>query len=234
MPKRGKKYRELLKTIDRQKRYSVDEAMTMVKDSGPASFDESIDAVFRLGVNPKHADQMVRGSVLLPHGTGKPVRVLVFAKGEKEKEAEEAGADFVGSEDLVQKIADGWMEFDRVIATPDAMKFVSKLGRVLGPRGLMPNPKTGTVTFEVAQAVEEVKKGKIEFRVDKVGNLHAPIGRKSFEMQQLKANFLALAETLLRLKPPTSKGAYLKNISISTTMGPGIKVDPADVQASLR
>ena len=234
MPKHGKKYREIAADIDRQNRYSVDEAIAKCKEAGPAKFDESIDAVFRLGVNPKHADQMVRGSCLLPHGTGKSVRVIVFAEGEKEKEATDAGADAVGSDDLAARIQDGWLEFDRVIATPDMMKVVSKLGRVLGPRGLMPNPKTGTVTFDVGQAVDEAKKGKIEFRVDKGGNLAAPIGRKSFSAEQLRENLLALAETLLRLKPTTSKGAYLRNVSISSTMGPGIKVDPSDVQATLR
>jgi large subunit ribosomal protein L1 len=231
MYKRGKKYRQLAENIDRQKRYTVEEAINLVKNSGPAKFDESVDVAMRLGVNPKHADQMVRGSVLLPHGTGKTLRVIVFAKGDKEKEARDAGADEVGAEELAEKITAGWMDFDRVIATPDAMKFVSKLGKVLGPRGLMPNPKTGTVTFDVAQAVAEAKKGKIEFRVDKVGNLHAPVGRKSFTIEQLKENFMALAEIILRLKPPTSKGAYVKNVVISTTMGPGIKIDPADLQA---
>lgn len=234
MGKHGKKYRTIAENVEAQKRYSVDEALELAKNSEPAKFDESVDVAFRLGVNPRHADQMVRGSVLLPYGTGKPVRVIVFAKGDKEKEARDAGADEVGAEELVERIAGGWMDFDRVIATPDSMKFVSKLGRILGPRGLMPNPKTGTVTFDVGRAVEETKKGKIEFRVDKVGNLHAAIGRKSFSPDQLKGNFLALAETIIRLKPPTSKGAYMKTISISTTMGPGIKVDPADVQAQLR
>jgi large subunit ribosomal protein L1 len=231
MSYRGKKYRQLAENIDRQKRYSVEEAITLVKNSGPAKFDESVDVAMRLGVNPKHADQMVRGSVLLPHGTGKTLRVIVFAKGDKEKEARDAGADEVGAEELAEKITAGWLEFDRVIATPDVMKFVSKLGKVLGPRGLMPNPKTGTVTFDVAQAVAEAKKGKIEFRVDKVGNLHAPVGRKSFSIEQLRENFMALAEIILRLKPQTSKGAYMKNVVISTTMGPGIKIDPADLQA---
>ncbi|NLH47708.1 MAG: 50S ribosomal protein L1 [Myxococcales bacterium] len=234
MPKRGKKYIEAAKKIERQKTYTVDEAVALCHDAGTAGFDESVDAVFRLGVNPKYADQMVRGSCLLPHGTGKTVRVVVFAQGEKVKEAEDAGAEAVGAEDLAQRIQDGWMDFERVVATPDMMKVVSKLGRVLGPRGLMPNPKTGTVTFDVAQAVQEAKAGKIEFRVDKGGNLHAPIGRKSFSIEQLCGNLLALADTLLRLKPHTSKGTYFKNISISTTMGPGVKIDPADIQVRLR
>ena len=234
MPKFGKKYREIAEKYDDQERFSLDEAIAKCKVGGPAKFDESIDAVFRLGVNPKHADQMVRGSCLLPSGTGKTVRVIVFAQGEKEKEATDAGADVVGTDDLLKRIKDGWLEFDRVIATPDMMKVVSKLGRVLGPRGLMPNPKTGTVTFDVGRAVEEAKKGKIEFRVDKGGNLHAPIGRKSFTPEQIRENLLALTDTLVRLKPPTSKGTYFRNISISTTMGPGIRVDPSDLQAALR
>ncbi len=232
MAQRGKKYRQAAESIDRAKRYTVAEAIELVKKSGPAKFDESVDVAMRLGVNPKHADQMVRGSVLLPHGTGKTLRVIVFAKGDKEKEARDAGADEVGGEELAEKIAAGWMDFDRVIATPDAMKFVSKLGKVLGPRGLMPNPKTGTVTFDVAQAVAEAKKGKIEFRVDKVGNLHAPVGRKSFTAEQLRENFMTLAEMIIRLKPHTSKGTYMKNVVISTTMGPGIKIDPADLQTA--
>ncbi len=234
MSKQGKKFREAAAKIDRQQRYSVDEAIGLCKEAGTAKFDESVDVAFRLGVNPRHADQMVRGSCLLPHGTGKTVRVIVFAKGDKEKEAQDAGADYVGSEELVEKVAAGWLEFDRVIATPDAMKFVSKLGRVLGPRGMMPNPKTGTVTFDVGQAVKETKMGKVEFRVDKVGNLHVPIGKKSFENEKLRGNLLALAETIMRLKPPTSKGTYMKNVTISTTMGPGVKVDTSDLQALLR
>jgi len=234
MPKHGKNYRAAAASIDRQHRYSVDEAIAKCKEAGTAKFDESVDVVFRLGVNPKHADQMVRGSCLLPHGTGKTLRVVVFAQGEKEKEAEVAGADAVGGEDLVTRIQEGWMEFDRVIATPDMMKVVSKLGRVLGPRGLMPNPKTGTVTFDVGVAVEEAKKGKIEFRVDKGGNLAAPIGRKSFSADQLKENLYALAETLLRLKPTTAKGTYVRNIAISTTMGPGMRIDPSEIQATVR
>ncbi|MDP8224597.1 MAG: 50S ribosomal protein L1 [Candidatus Lernaella stagnicola] len=234
MPKHGKKYRETAGTFDPEQRYPVDEALTFCLEGGVASFDESVDAVFRLGVNPKHADQMVRGSCLLPHGTGKNVRVIVFAEGDKAREAEQGGADVVGSEDLVKRIQDGWLEFDRVIATPDMMRVVSKLGRVLGPRGLMPNPKSGTVTFDVGQAVDEVKKGKIEFRVDKGGNLHAPIGRRSFKPEQLRENLLALADTLVRLKPPTSKGTYMRNVSISSTMGPGVRVDPSDIQAALR
>jgi large subunit ribosomal protein L1 len=231
MPTRGKKYRSLAEKIEHDKRYPLDEAIAACLASGPAKFNEAVDAAFRLGVNPKHADQMVRGSCLLPHGTGKSVRVVVFAQGDKAKEAADAGADAVGADDLAQRITDGWMEFDRVIATPDMMKVVSKLGRVLGPRGLMPNPKTGTVTFDVGQAVSEAKKGKIEFRVDKNGNLHASIGRKNFTAVQLKENFLAVADTLMRLKPHTSKGTYMKSVTISTTMGPGVKVDAAELMA---
>jgi len=234
MPKHGKRYRASAENIDRAERYPIDKAIELILGGNGAKFDESVDAVFRLGVNPKHADQMVRGSVLLPHGTGKVIRVIVFAQGEKEKEAADAGADAVGGEDLATRIQDGWMEFDRVIATPDMMRVCSKLGRVLGPRGLMPNPKTGTVTFEVGQAVEEAKKGKIEFRVDKGGNLHAPIGRRSFNAEQLRTNFLALADMLIRLKPGSAKGTYIKGITLSSSMGPGVKVDPADVQTNLR
>jgi large subunit ribosomal protein L1 len=234
MPKHGKKYREIAEKISRDNRYPVQEACELCKGIGTPGFDESVDAVFRLGVNPKHADQMVRGSVLLPHGTGKSVRVIVFAEGDKAKDAEAAGADAVGSQDLMQRVMDGWLDFDRVIATPDMMKVISKLGRVLGPRGMMPNPKSGTVTFEVGRAVEETKKGKIEFRVDKGANLHAPIGRKSFEVEKLRENLLALADALIRLKPTTAKGAYFRNISISATMGPGIKVDPNDITNLLR
>jgi len=234
MSSHGKKFRDAAAKINGQQRYTVDEAIGLCKESGTAKFDESVDVAFRLGVNPRPAAQMVRGSCLLPHGTGKTVRIIVFAKGDKEKEAQDAGADYVGSEELVEKVAAGWFEFDRVIATPDAMKFVSKLGRILGPRGLMPNPKTGTVTFDVAQAVKETKMGKVEFRVDKVGNLHVPIGKKSFNAEQLRGNLLALAETIMRLKPPTSKGTYMKNVTISTTMGPGVKVDPSDLQSQLR
>jgi large subunit ribosomal protein L1 len=234
MAQRGKKYREAAAKIDRQTRYPVDEAVALCLSSGTAKFDESVDASFRLGVNPKHADQMVRGSVLLPHGTGKITRVIVFAQGDKEKEAKDAGAEAVGGEELAQRITEGWMDFDRVVATPDMMKVVSKLGKLLGPRGLMPNPKTGTVTFEVGQAVSEAKKGKIEFRVDKNGNLHATIGRKSFSPQQLKDNLMALTDTLVRLKPHTSKGTYFKTVVISTTMGPGVKVDATDLQGQLR
>jgi len=193
-----------------------------------------MDLAVRLGVDPKHADQMVRGTVVLPHGTGKTVRLLVFAKGEKEKEARDAGADIVGAEDLVEKIQGGWLEFDRAVATPDVMGLVGRLGKVLGPRGLMPNPKTGTVTFEVGKAVREFKGGKIEFRVEKAGIIHVPFGKASFTPEQLQDNAMAILEALLRAKPAASKGRYLKNIAISSTMGPGVPVDPAGVQAAVK
>ncbi len=226
----GKKFREAAAKRDGDARYSVEQAVALVKQTGTAKFDETIDVALRLGVNPKHADQMVRGSAVLPHGTGKTLRVLVFAKGDKAKEAEDAGADFVGAEDYVKKILDeGWLAFDKVVATPDMMGSIAKLGRTLGPRGMMPNPKLGTVTFDVRDAVNAFKKGKIEFRVDKAGNLHAPIGKKSFSEDALRENFQALLDMVIRLKPATSKGTYLKNIAISTTMGPGIKVDPSSI-----
>jgi large subunit ribosomal protein L1 len=226
MAKRGKKYLEAAKKIEAGKRYSFDEAIDLVVAVKRAKFDETVAAAIRLGVNPAHADQMVRGSVVLPNGLGKSVRVLVFAKGEKEKEALEAGADVVGSEDVVEKIKGGWLEFDRVIATPDMMGSVGKLGKILGPRGLMPNPKVGTVTFDVARTVQELKAGKVEFRVEKAGIVHCPIGKASFGADKLKENFLALIEMIIKLKPASSKGIYIRSISLSTVMGPGVKVDP--------
>ncbi len=234
MPKRGKKYLEKLNLIDRLKRYSLDEGLELLEKVSYANFDESVEAAFRLGVDPRHADQMVRGTVVLPHGTGKSVKVLVFAKGEKEKEAAEAGADFVGAEDLIEKIKGGWLDFDKAIATPDMMGAVSKIGRILGPRGLMPNPKVGTVTFDVGKAVKEVKGGKVEFRTEKTGIVHTIIGKKSFGKEKLKENFLTLLDTLIRLKPAASKGAYLKGIALSTTMSPGIKIDPVQVRNLLK
>ncbi len=209
-------------------------AIEVAKANATAKFDETLDMAVRLGVDPKHADQMVRGTVVLPNGTGKTVRVLVFAKGEKEKEAQEAGADFVGAEDLVEKIQGGWLDFDRAIATPDVMGLVGRLGKVLGPRGLMPNPKTGTVTFEVGKAVREFKGGKIEFRVEKAGIVHVPFGKASFTPQQLTDNALAILDALLRAKPAASKGRYLQGVSISSTMGPGIRVDTNAVQAMVK
>ena len=226
MAKRGKKYIEARKNIEVAKRYSVQEAVALVVGAAKAKFDETVDAAIRLGVNPAHADQMVRGSVVLPNGLGKSVRVLVFAKGEKEKEALEAGADVVGSDDIVEKIKGGWLDFDRVIATPDMMGSVGKLGKILGPRGLMPNPKVGTVTFDVGKAVLELKAGKVEFRVEKAGIVHCPIGKTSFGAEKLTENFLALLEMVVKLKPASSKGIYIRSLSLSTVMGPGVKVDP--------
>ncbi len=230
MARRGKKYRGASEKVDRAKRYNFDEAVQVALDGHYGKFDETLDIAVRLGVDPRHADQMVRGTVVLPHGVGKPVRVLVFAKGEKEKEALDAGADFAGAEEYVEKIQKGWLEFDKAIATPDIMTVVSKLGRILGPRGLMPNAKLGTVTFDVAKAVKDVKAGKIDFKVEKAGIVHAPMGKVSFGKDKLVGNIVAFMETILRLKPPSSKGSYLRSIAISTTLGPGIKVDPAYVK----
>ena len=227
MPTRGKKYRDSIKLVDRQKRYdNIQEAMALVKSMTTTKFDASVDVAVRLGVDPRHADQMVRGAVVLPHGLGKTVRVVVFASGEKEKEAREAGADFVGADDLVQKISEGWFEFDKVIATPDMMGKVGRLGRVLGPRGLMPNPKVGTVTTDVARAIQETKAGRVEFRVERAGIIHAPIGRASFDADKLADNFNALLEVLVKLKPATTKGTYVKSVTVSSTMSPGLKIDP--------
>ena len=230
MPKRGKKYIEADKKIDRLKKYTFKEAIELAIDSSYVKFDASLDISVRLGVDPRHADQMVRGTVSLPHGIGKPVRVIVFAKGEKEKEAAEAGADFVGAEDLSEKIQKGWLEFDKAVATPDMMGIAGKLGRILGPRGMMPNAKLGTVTFDVAKAVTELKAGKIEFKVDKTGIIHTSIGRVSFGADKLLQNTAFFLDTILRLKPPSSKGTYLKSLTISTSMGPGIKLDTANVR----
>lgn len=226
MPKHGKKYQDAMKKIDRAKLYESVEAMELIKEVAGAKFDETVEAAIRLGVDPRHADQQVRGAMVLPHGTGKTRTVLVFAKGDKVKEAEEAGADFVGAEDMVEKIQkEGWLGFEVAIATPDMMGVVGKLGRVLGPRGLMPNPKTGTVTFDVARAVQEVKAGKIEYRVDKAGNIHTPIGKVSFEPQKLVDNLKALVAQLIKVKPAAAKGQYIKAVTVSTTMGPGIRVN---------
>ena len=230
MAKRGKKYLEAAKKIEAGKRYPVNEAMGLVVATAGAKFDETVDAAVRLGVNPAHADQMVRGSVVLPNGLGKAVRVLVFAKGEKEKEALEAGADVVGSDEVIEKIKGGWLEFDRVIATPDMMGNVGKLGKILGPRGLMPNPKVGTVTFDVGRTVQELKAGKVEFRVEKAGIVHCPVGKASFGAEKLAENFLALLEMIIKLKPASSKGIYIKSIALSTVMGPGVKVDPLTIR----
>ena len=230
MFKRGKGFLEAKQKIESGKRHTLKEAVNLIVATSRTKFDETVDAAIRLGVNPAHADQMVRGSVVLPHGLGKSVKVLVFAKGEKEKEAIAAGADVVGTDDIIEKIKNGWLEFDRVVATPDMMGSVGKLGKILGPRGLMPNPKVGTVTFDVAKAVNELKAGKVEFRVEKAGIVHSPVGKVSFGAEKLLENVSALIETIIKLKPASSKGTYLKSISISTTMGPGIKVDPLEVK----
>ncbi|HIE13605.1 MAG TPA: 50S ribosomal protein L1 [Desulfotomaculum sp.] len=229
MPRYGKKYQEARKQVERTKLYDPLEAMELIKKVSPSKFDETVEAAVKLGVDPRHADQMVRGAVVLPHGTGKTRRVAVFARGEKAKEAEAAGADFVGAEDLIARVQEGWLGFDVAIATPDVMGMVGKVGRILGPRGLMPNPKTGTVTFDIAHAVTEVKAGKIEYRVDKAGIIHAPIGKVSFEAEKLVDNLRTLVEALLRAKPAAAKGQYLKGISISSTMGPGVKVNALKV-----
>jgi len=223
--KHGKKYTAASTTIDREKAYVVDDAVQLVKQSAKAKFDETIDLVVRLGVDPRHADQQVRGAVVLPHGLGKTVRVLAFAKGEKEKEALAAGADFAGADDLVAKVQEGWTDFDVVIATPDLMGSVGKLGRVLGPRGLMPNPKLGTVTMDVSRAVREAKAGKIEYRVDKAGNVHVPVGKASFSQEALTANVNSILHELVRAKPAASKGRYMMSAFISSTMGPSVKLD---------
>ncbi|WP_139492809.1 50S ribosomal protein L1 [Brevibacillus dissolubilis] len=225
MPKHGKKYQEAAKKVDKNKVYAVAEGISLVKEVATAKFDETVEAAYRLGVDPKRADQQIRGAVVLPHGTGKVQRVLVFAKGEKAKEAEAAGADFVGESDMIAKIQGGWFDFDVVVATPDMMGEVGKLGRVLGPKGLMPNPKTGTVTFDVTKAVNEIKAGKIEYRVDKTGIIHAPIGKVSFDTEKLAENLAALTEALNRAKPAAAKGVYMKNVTVSSTMGPGVRVD---------
>jgi len=234
MAKRGKRYLEAAAKVDRNHRYPFSEAVELALQTASSKFDETLDAAVALGVNPRHADQMVRGAVVLPHGLGKTVRVLVFAKGEKEKEALEAGADYAGAEDLIERIKGGWLEFDKAVATPDIMGQVGKIGKILGPRGLMPNVKVGTVTFEVAKAVNELKGGKVEFRVDRAGVIHAAVGKASFGADKLLQNLASLMEALVRLKPATSKGAYMKGIYVSTTMGPGIPVDSSDVKNLLR
>ena len=234
MPKRGKKYQESKKVIDSQKRHDFVEAVESAIKTSYAKFDETIDVAVKLGVDPRHADQMVRGTVVLPHGLGKEVKVLVFAKGEKEAEAKEAGADFVGNDELIEQIQGGWFGFDKAVATPDMMGAVGKIGRVLGPRGLMPNAKTGTVTFDVGRAVQELKAGKIDFRVEKAGIVHAPMGKVSFGSEKIVQNMIAFLETIIRIKPASSKGTYLKGIAISTTMGPGIKIDTAVVKDMIK
>jgi len=232
MSKRGKNYLQKNEKFDRQKSYPINEAITLLKETGMAKFDETAEVSIRLGIDPRKADQMVRGTVLLPHGLGKEVKVLVFAKGEKEQEAKDSGADFAGGEELVEKIKGGWTEFDKVVATPDMMGIVGKIGKILGPRGLMPNPKVGTVTFDLKSTVDELKKGKVEFRSDKGGNLHVPVGKTSFEPQKICDNILALLDTVKKMKPPSSKGNYLKNVVLSSTMGPGIKVDVLSIKTT--
>ncbi len=234
MPKHGKKYRNAVAEIDRSRLYGLEEALEHVLRAKYANFNESVDIAVRLGVDPRHADQMVRSSVLLPHGTGKEVRVLVFAKGEKESEALKAGADYAGSDELIARIKEGWLEFDKTVATPDMMGEVGKIGRILGPRNLMPNAKLGTVTFDIERVVGEIKKGKVDFKVDKAGVVHAPMGKTSFSHEQLVENIIAFIDRIIQLKPSSSKGVYLKGISISSTMGPGIKVDPLQVRSLIK
>lgn len=227
----GKKMNAAAEKIEKDKEYSLDDAMALVKGASYAKFDETVDLAFNLGVDPRKSDQMVRGTVVLPHGTGKTVRVLVFAKGEKEKEARDAGADHVGADDLVEKISKGWFDFDKVVATPDIMGVVGKLGKVLGPRGLMPNPKLGTVTFDVAKAVKDIKAGKVEYKTEKAGVIHVPIGKVSFDKQKLLENARAIIDSVSKAKPATSKGKYLKKLCVSSTMGPGLRIDVNSVSA---
>jgi len=234
MPDRGKRYQDLAKLVDRTQVYPVAEAVALAKETSTVKFDPSVEAHLRLGVDPRHADQMVRGTVVLPHGTGKVIRVAVFAQGEKAQEALRAGADEVGSEDLVKKIEAGWLEFDVAIAAPDVMGMVGKLGRILGRRGLMPNPKAGTVTFDIERAVKEVKGGRVEFKVDKGAIIHVPVGKASFEAQQLEDNLAALVAAVSRAKPSSAKGQYLRTLSVATTMGPGIRVDIPSVLAAAK
>jgi len=231
MPRHGKKFRAAKESVE-MRLHGLDEALRAVREAAFAKFDETLELSMRLGVNPRHADQMVRGTVVLPHGTGKSKRVLVIASGEKTEEAEEAGADFVGGAEMVKKIQEGWLEFDAVIATPDMMREVGKLGKVLGPRGMMPNPKTGTVTFEVARAVGEIKAGKVEFRVDKTAIIHVPVGRLSFDDKQLSENAEALVQAVIKAKPAAAKGKYVQSIYLASTMGPGVAIDPAAVDAA--
>lgn len=228
----GKKYEQVSTKVDTLKEYSIEEVLEMIKQNTYVKFDETVDMAINLGVDPRKSDQMVRGTVVLPYGTGKPVRVLVFAKGEKEKEASEAGADFVGAEDLVEKIQHGWLEFDKAVATPDIMGMVGKLGKILGPRGLMPNPKVGTVTFDIGKAVREIKAGKVEYRVEKAGIVHVPIGKISFEKEKLQDNALAVLKSVIRAKPATSKGRYIKRVTLSSTMGLGYRIDSAKLKVS--
>lgn len=231
MSKLGKRMDAARAKVDRDRAYTLDDALALAVETATAKFDETVEMAVRLGVDPRQADQNVRGSVVLPHGTGRTVRVLVFAKGDKEQEAKDAGADYVGGEDLVKKISEGWLEFDSAVATPDMMGLVGRIGKVLGPRGLMPNPKVGTVTFDVGKAVKDLHAGKVEYRVEKAGIVHAPIGKKSFGVEKLATNARALIESLVKAKPSSSKGNYLRGISVASTVGPGVKIDPADTRA---
>ena len=232
--RKGKKFLASLEIFDREELYTIDEAMDIVTKTAKANFDETVEAHIRLGVDPRHADQNVRGTVVLPHGTGRTLRVVVFAKGDKATEAEQAGADIVGAEDLAEKIQGGWLDFDIAVATPDMMGVVGRLGRILGPKGLMPNPKAGTVTFDVEKAVKDIKAGKVEFRVDKAAIVHVPIGKASFGPEKLAENFVALMSAIIKSKPASSKGAYLRKISLASTMGPGVKVSPADIVSTVK
>ncbi len=227
----GKSYRKVLDKVDRNQRYQLEDSLKLVKETARAKFDETVDIAIRLGVDPRQADQNIRGTVALPHGMGKTVRVLAFAKGEKEREAQEAGADFIGSDELIKKISEGWLDFDKAVATPDMMAAVGRIGKILGPRGLMPNPKTGTVSLDIGKAVREIKAGKLEFRVDKAGIVHVPVGRASFSAEHLIDNARMVLLTILRAKPASAKGNYVKGVTIATTMGPGIKVDLAQIRA---
>ncbi|HHV64529.1 MAG TPA: 50S ribosomal protein L1 [Peptococcaceae bacterium] len=229
MPKRGKNYQDALKAFDKTALYEPAQALKLVKSVAKAKFDETVEVAFKLGIDTRHADQQIRGAVVLPHGTGKTQTVLVFAKGEKAKEAEQAGADFVGAEDMVEKIQQGWFGFDVAVATPDMMGMVGKLGRLLGPKGLMPNPKTGTVTFDVQKAVKEIKAGKVDYRADKAGIIHVPIGKVSFDEEKLVENYKTIAEVVMKAKPPAAKGQYVKSVTVSSTMGPGVKINPLKV-----
>ena len=230
MSNNGKTYLAALAKVDRNQRYQLEDSLRLAKQTARAKFDETVELAIRLGVDPRQADQNIRGTVSLPHGMGKTVRVLAFAKGEKEKEAQEAGADFVGSDDLIKKISEGWFDFDKAVATPDMMAAVGRIGKVLGPRGLMPNPKTGTVALDIGKAVKEIKAGKLEFRVDKAGIVHVPVGKASFAPEQLIDNATAVLHSIIRAKPASAKGNYLRGVTISTTMGPGIKVDLAQIR----
>jgi len=234
MPRRGKKYKNSTEGLDTAKVYELEEGLEMSLKAKYTNFDESVDIAVKLGVDPRHADQMVRSSVMLPHGTGKEVRVLVFAKGEKETEAKDAGADFAGSDELIKKIKEGWFEFDKTVATPDMMGEVGKIGRMLGPRNLMPNAKLGTVTFDVERVVKEIKMGKVDFRVDKAGIVHAAVGKASFGKEKLADNIVAFIDKIIQLKPSSSKGIYMRGISVSTTMGPGFKVDPLQIRSLIK